>query len=73
VETFDTGVVDDEKIAKAITEVFDLRPRAIIHDLDLLHPVYRPFATYGHFGRTDLNPTWEQTNRTEELRQAVGV
>ena len=73
VETFDTGVVADEKIAQAITEVFDLRPRAIIHDLDLLRPIYRPFAAYGHFGRLDLNPTWEQTNRTEALRQAVGL
>jgi len=73
VETFDTGIVEDEKIAHAITQVFDLRPRAIIHDLDLLHPIYRPFATYGHFGRTDLNPSWEQTKRTEALRQAVGL
>ena len=73
VETFDTGVVADEKIAQAITQVFDLRPRAIIHDLDLLRPIYRPFAAYGHFGRLDLNPTWEQTNRTEMLRQAVGL
>ncbi len=73
VETFDTGVVSDEKIAQAITQVFDLRPRAIIHDLDLLRPIYRPFAAYGHFGRLDLNPTWEQTNRTEMLRQAVGL
>jgi S-adenosylmethionine synthetase len=73
VETFDTGVVADEKIAQAITQVFDLRPRAIIHDLDLLRPIYRPFAAYGHFGRLDLNPTWEQTNRTEALRQAVGL
>ena len=58
VETFGTGVVDDDIIAEAITKVFDLRPRAIIHDLDLLRPIYRQLAAYGHFGRDDLDLTW---------------
>ncbi len=73
VETFGTGTVDDEKIAEAIGKVFDLRPRAIIHNLDLLRPIYRPLAAYGHFGRDDLDLTWEKTDKTEELRQAVGL
>ena len=73
VETFGTGVVDDDKIAAAISKVFDLRPRAIIHQLDLLKPIYNPLAAYGHFGRDDLDLSWEKTNRTVELRQAVGL
>ena len=71
VETFGTGAVDDEKIAQAITQVFDLRPRAIIHDLDLLRPIYRQLAAYGHFGRDDLNLTWENTDRADALKEAV--
>jgi len=73
VETFDTGTVDDEKIAEAISKVFDLRPRAIIRDLDLLRPIYRQVTNYGHFGRDDLDLSWERTNRTDELRKAVGL
>ncbi|MFZ3071371.1 MAG: methionine adenosyltransferase [Anaerolineaceae bacterium] len=73
VETFGTGTVEDEKIAEAIGKVFDLRPRAIIHDLDLLRPIYQPLAAYGHFGRDDLDLTWEKTNKTAELRKAVGL
>jgi S-adenosylmethionine synthetase len=73
VETFGTGVVEDEKIAEAIAKVFDLRPRAIIHQLDLLRPIYRQLAAYGHFGRDDLDLTWEKTNKTHELREAVGL
>ncbi len=71
VETFGTGSVEDEKIAQAISQVFDLRPRAIIHDLDLLRPIYRQLAAYGHFGRDDLDLTWEKTDRAEALREAV--
>ena len=71
VETFGTGTVEDEKIAQAITKVFDLRPRAIIHDLDLLRPIYRQLAAYGHFGRDDLDLTWERTNRADALKEAV--
>ena len=73
VETFDTGTVDDEKIAEAISQVFDLRPRAIIRDLDLLRPIYRQVTNYGHFGRDDLDLSWERTNTVDELRQAVGL
>lgn len=73
VETFGTGVVEDEKIAAAIDKVFDLRPRAIIHDLDLLKPIYQKLASYGHFGRDDLDLTWEKTNKVDDLRKAVGL
>jgi S-adenosylmethionine synthetase len=73
VETFGTGTVEDEKIATAIGKVFDLRPRAIIHDLDLLRPIYQKLAAYGHFGRDDLDLTWEKTNKVAELRKAVGL
>jgi S-adenosylmethionine synthetase len=73
VETFGTGIVDDEKIAEAISKVFDLRPRAIIHDLDLLRPIYQPLAAYGHFGRDDLDLTWEKTNKVDDLRKALDL
>lgn len=73
VETFGTGVIEDDKIAAAISKVFDLRPRAIIHQLDLLKPIYNPLAAYGHFGRDDLDLSWEKTNKTAELRQAAGL
>ena len=73
VETFGTGTIEDDKIAEAIGKVFDLRPRAIIRDLDLLRPIYQPLAAYGHFGRDDLDLTWEKTNKVDALRQAVGL
>ena len=73
VETFGTGKVADEKIADAISKVFDLRPGAIIRDLDLRKPVFQQTAAYGHFGRDDLDLTWEQTNRVDELKAAVGL
>jgi len=69
VNTFGTGTVDDGKLAKAITEVFDMRPRALIEELDLLRPIYRPTAAYGHFGRPEFS--WEQTPRVEQLQDAV--
>ena len=69
VETFQTGVLPDEKIAELVMQVFDLRPGAIIRDLDLLRPVYRPTAAYGHFGRSEF--TWEQTNRVDDLKSLV--
>ena len=72
VETFGTGTVDDDKIAEAISQVFDLRPRAIIRDLDLLRPIYRQLASYGHFGRDDLDLTWEKTDKAAALREAAG-
>jgi S-adenosylmethionine synthetase len=73
VETFGTAHVSDEKIAASIREVFDLRPKAIIDDLDLLRPIYAQTAAYGHFGRELPEFTWERTDRVEELRAAAGL
>ncbi|MEV6334991.1 methionine adenosyltransferase [Nocardia vinacea] len=73
VETFGTEKVDPARIATAITEVFDLRPGAIIRDLDLLRPIYAPTAAYGHFGRTDVDLPWEHTDRADKLRAASGL
>ncbi|WP_116116175.1 methionine adenosyltransferase [Austwickia chelonae] len=77
VETFGTETVPVEVVEKAILEVFDLRPAAIIEELELLRPIYRPTAAYGHFGRTSVPDvtnafTWEKTDRVEELRRAIG-
>ncbi|MGW2477752.1 methionine adenosyltransferase [Streptomyces sp. NPDC001665] len=71
VETFGTGTVEDERISRAITEVFDLRPAAVIRDLDLLRPIYARTAAYGHFGRELPEFTWERTDRAEALSKAV--
>jgi S-adenosylmethionine synthetase len=73
VETFGTGVIPDEKIAELVTAHFDLRPAAIIHNLDLRRPIYKQTASYGHFGRLDLDLPWEKTNKAEELRAAAGL
>ena len=74
VETFGTEQVNAGRIAKAIDEVFDLRPAAIIRDLDLLRPIYARTAAYGHFGRTDGDGfTWERTDRVQALRSALGI
>ena len=73
VETFGTGSVSDQEIQDAVAVVFDLRPAAIIRDLDLLRPIYAQTAAYGHFGRPELDFTWEATNRVEALRGAVGA
>ncbi|KUN01979.1 S-adenosylmethionine synthetase [Streptomyces yokosukanensis] len=73
VETFGTNKVETEKIEKAIDEVFDLRPAAIIRDLDLLRPIYSQTAAYGHFGRELPDFTWERTDRVDALRNAVGL
>lgn len=72
VETFGTGTVPDDRLTSAIREVFDLRPAAIIRDLDLLRPIYRRTAAYGHFGRELPEFTWERTDRTADLLSAVG-
>ncbi|MBO3087178.1 methionine adenosyltransferase [Cellulomonas dongxiuzhuiae] len=72
VETFGTGTVPDDRLTQAIKDVFDLRPAAIIRDLDLLRPVYRRTAAYGHFGRELPEFTWERTDRTADLLSAVG-
>jgi S-adenosylmethionine synthetase len=73
VETFGTGCIDDEQISKAIAEVFDLRPGAIIRDLDLRRPIYQQVASYGHFGRDDLDLTWERTDKVADLRTAAKI
>jgi len=73
VETFGTGVIPDEEISRLITENFDLRPGAIIRDLALRRPSYRQTATYGHFGRDDLDLPWERTDRVAALRAAAGL
>jgi S-adenosylmethionine synthetase len=73
VDTFGTEHVDPDRIVAAIDEVFDLRPAAIIRDLNLLAPVFRPTATYGHFGRSGPGFTWERTDRTDDLVRAAGA
>lgn len=73
IESFGTAKVSEEALRDAVLEVFDLRPRAIIRDLDLLRPIYAETATYGHFGRELTNFTWERTDRAEALRSAVGA
>ena len=73
VTTFGTGSVPDHVLAKAVNEVFDLRPSAIIRDLDLRRPIYRRLAAYGHMGREDLGVAWEKTDRASALRTACGV
>jgi S-adenosylmethionine synthetase len=73
VETFETAVVAQSVIENAVTEVFDLRPAAIIRDLDLLRPVYAQTAAYGHFGRELPDFTWERTDRADDLRRAAGI
>ena len=73
VETFGTETVDPEKITAAVGEVFDLRPAAIVRDLDLRRPIYRRTAAYGHFGRSDKDFTWEHTTRLDAFRSALGL
>jgi S-adenosylmethionine synthetase len=73
VETFGTGTVADEKIVRAIRAVFDLKPRGIIEGLNLLRPIYRKTAAFGHFGRTEKSFTWEATDKKDALRDAAGV
>ncbi len=72
VDTFGSGVIDDAVLQDAVTEVFDLRPAAIIRDLDLLRPIYGQTSAYGHFGREGKDFTWEVTDRAELLRKAAG-
>jgi len=73
VETFGTEAVPVDRIEKAIREVFDLRPAAIIRDLDLKRPIYAKTAAYGHFGRDDHDFTWEKTDKADDLRAAAGL
>lgn len=72
VDTFGTGVIPDDELQEIIQKVFDLRPAAIIEDLNLRRPIYRKTASYGHFGRDEPEFTWEQTNRVAELKAATG-
>ncbi len=72
VDTFGTGKVDDAALEEAVKKVFDLRPTAIIRDLDLRKPIYRQLAAYGHMGREDLGVSWEKTDRVEALKAALG-
>ncbi|KOA18344.1 S-adenosylmethionine synthase [Clostridium homopropionicum DSM 5847] len=69
VNTFGTGKIEDDKIVEIVNSVFDLRPGAIIRDLDLRRPLYRQVAAYGHFGRNDLDLPWEQLNKVEEIKK----
>lgn len=71
VDTFGTGIVDDEKIAEIVNKNFDLRPGAIIRDLKLRRPIYKQTAAYGHFGRTDIDLPWEETNKVEALKASL--
>ncbi len=73
VETFGTEKIEVERISQIITEVFDLRPGAIVRDLDLLRPIYADTAAYGHFGRTDVDMPWERTDKADVLREKAGV
>jgi len=72
-ETFGTGKLPDDEIAKIIMKVFDLRPAAIIKDLNLRRPIYRQLAAYGHMGRTDIDVPWERTDKVEELKRLAGI
>jgi len=72
VETFGTHAVDPAKITEAVEQIFDLRPAAIIRDLDLRRPIYRQTSAYGHFGRVGDFP-WEQTDRVDALRGMLGL
>jgi len=73
VKTFGTGVISDEKLIEVIRQVFDLRPKAIVQHLDLLRPIYRKTAAYGHFGRELPEFTWERTDKVDALRDAAGI
>ncbi|MGO0806145.1 methionine adenosyltransferase domain-containing protein, partial [Clostridioides difficile] len=69
IDTFGTGKVSEEKLVELVNKHFDLRPGAIIRDLDLRKPLYKKVAAYGHFGRTDIDLPWERTDKVEQLRK----
>jgi len=73
VQTFGTGKLDDERIVELVREHFDLKPKGLIQMLDLLRPIYRDTAAYGHFGREEPNFSWEKTDKAEALRDAAGL
>jgi S-adenosylmethionine synthetase len=72
VETFGTNTVEETKIEQAVRDVFDLRPAAIVRDLELKRPIYQATAAYGHFGRTNPDFTWEQLSKLDEFKSALG-
>lgn len=72
-DTFGTGKISDEKLAEIINKIFDLRPAAIIRNLDLLKPIYKKVAAYGHFGRTDIDLPWERTDKVQILKKEAGI
>jgi S-adenosylmethionine synthetase len=73
INTFGTGKINDDAIVKLVRQHFDLRPWGIITMLDLLRPIYRQTAAYGHFGRNDIDLPWERTDKADELKSAAGV
>jgi len=73
VNTFETGIISDEDIQSAVSEVFDFTPSGIIRELDLRKPIFAHTSAYGHFGRPDTNFTWERTNKVTELKKALNV
>jgi S-adenosylmethionine synthetase len=73
IETFGTGCIPDEKIVELVKKHFDMRPAAIIRDLDLRKPQFRQVAAFGHFGRNDLNVAWERTDKADALRKDAGL
>lgn len=73
IDTFGTGKIADDKIAEIVNKVFDLRPAAIIRDLDLRKPIYKKLAAYGHMGRTDLGVSWEKTDKADILKKEAGI
>lgn len=73
IDTFGTGIISDDTLSEIVTETFDLRPAAIIDNLDLRRPIYRQLAAYGHMGRTELDLPWEKTDKAVELKQAAGI
>ena len=73
VETFGTGAVSDDVLSRAVEQVFDFRPAAIIRELDLRKPIYRNLAAYGHMGREDLGVRWEDCDKVDELKKAVSA
>jgi S-adenosylmethionine synthetase len=73
VDTFGSGKIDDAKLTEIVNKAFDLRPAAIIRDLDLRRPIYAKTASYGHFGRTDVELPWEKTDKAEEIKKLAGI
>jgi len=73
VETYGTANCDEVKLTDAVKQVFDLRPAAIIRDLDLRRPIYKKTAAYGHFGRDEKDFSWEQATRVDDLKSALGL